>query len=192
MAKIKFFAPSNYMVFSTLADKLESTNDFSKADIIILPGGADISPWLYSDEVGESRGMDYGRDVREAQLVVEARVLNVPVFGICRGAQLLHALSGGTLVKHLKEHHTRDHPVVDARTKQVQFQVNSLHHQAIPPKEAIAMYGIENVLLSEDGFCTEAFVDYKRNVCGVQYHPEYTSCPKQGIEFAFNMIDNMV
>jgi putative glutamine amidotransferase len=193
MEILKFYTPSYSSEIYTLTGKLQSVKTMDEADFVYLQGGADISPFIYSREKGDSVGVQYTRDIEEASVALEARIYNIPVFGICRGAQLLHTLNGGTLIKHLNGHQGQQHGVIYPETGEIApFLVNSVHHQAIPPSEAIRMYGNENILLSEDGQATEAFYDEKRNVCGVQYHPEYTTCPRGAIEFAYNLIKQMV
>lgn len=191
MKPITFFSP-RWASLNTMGDRVRHVQNLKEADFLLLTGGEDISPFLYSEEVGESRGMNYSRDVEDAAATIEARIFNIPVFGICRGAQLLHVLNGGTLIKHLAGHTGQQHKVVRANGTAIDFMVNSVHHQAIPPAEAVAMYGEGNVILSEDKFATEAFFDEKRNVGGVQYHPEFSSCPKAAIDFAFEIIEAMV
>jgi putative glutamine amidotransferase len=63
---------------------------------LLLTGGGDV---ILSDEDGLDpvREMDRDRDFWEAALYLEAEAAGKPVFGICRGLQLINRLLGGTL-----------------------------------------------------------------------------------------------
>ncbi len=72
-------------------------NDLSDVDGIIIGGGDDISPDLYHGEIVATARLDPVRDALEERLVHEALALNLPVMGICRGAQMINVALGGTL-----------------------------------------------------------------------------------------------
>ena len=83
-------------------DDMTETNS-----ILILHGGADISPSLHNKKAAPwTHANDYPspRDKAEVALAQRAIAPNIPIFGICRGAQLLTALAGGTLVQHVNGH----------------------------------------------------------------------------------------
>jgi len=71
-------------------------------DGVVLPGGGDLDPRLYGEEPG-----DACYDVNDAQdgldLAVARRSIDagLPVFGVCRGHQLLNVLYGGTLIQDM-------------------------------------------------------------------------------------------
>ena len=71
-------------------------------DGVVLPGGGDLDPGLY----GEPRS-DVCYDVSPAQDALDVAVARqaidagLPVFGICRGHQLLNVLYGGTLIQDM-------------------------------------------------------------------------------------------
>ena len=72
-------------------------NDLSRVSGVIIGGGDDISPDLYKGKLVTSARVDPARDALEAQLVKEAFAHDIPVLGICRGAQMLNVALGGTL-----------------------------------------------------------------------------------------------
>lgn len=106
-----------------------SPKELAKGDLLIVWGGADISPSLYGHPVNK-RTHAYvelsERDKIEWGLMQEAVRLQIPIVGICRGAQMLCALAGGSLWQHVTGH-GGDHVVItdDGR----EFRTNSLHHQ---------------------------------------------------------------
>lgn len=193
---LKYFTVSQYFHLSPATWESYKNLSFRKvptideADFLLLTGGSDISSYIYGEEPvpGGTRGVDYERDIEEIHAVGVARVFNIPQVGICRGMQLLHALSGGKLIQHIDGHVGGNHKMINAKTKKFISEVNSLHHQALPISQAISMYGVDNITLSEDEKAVESFVDTKRNSMGVQYHPEYTSCPETARHFFFDML----
>jgi putative glutamine amidotransferase len=119
-------------------------------DGILFTGGGDVDPAHYAPVAhAEVGGLDPERDVYETALARVAVQRGLPVFGICRGAQLLNVALGGTLIQHLPEvtgleHRAKEqwaeavHTVRvlgDSRlagaVQQEIVGVNSLHHQAV-------------------------------------------------------------
>jgi len=79
-----------------------------RVDGILLSGGVDVDPRWYEgreagataargEEGGGPGATDLARDAFELALLREALASGVPVFGICRGFQLLNVALGGTL-----------------------------------------------------------------------------------------------
>ena len=99
--------------------------------MLILWGGEDISPSIYNQDVVHARAPKDPsmRDQREITMFKAAVKLGIPIIGICRGAQLACALSGGTLFQHIQGGHHGDHEVetYDGKT----MHTSSCHHQAL-------------------------------------------------------------
>lgn len=79
-------------------------------DGLLLPGGGDVAPERYGEPVDPLCGTpDPALD--ELQLtVLDWFVKNEkPVFGICRGIQVINVYFGGTLIQHVPDalHHMR-------------------------------------------------------------------------------------
>jgi gamma-glutamyl-gamma-aminobutyrate hydrolase PuuD len=71
-------------------------------DGLIFSGGPDVAPSLYGAAPGgETSGERLARDVAEVVLMSAALEHDVPLLGICRGAELLNVVRGGTLVEDL-------------------------------------------------------------------------------------------
>ncbi len=108
----------------------ESTGDLSQASLLMIGGGEDIDPLLYTDKpsiknygtIGGSR-----RDKTEVKDFKEHLAKGGKSIGICRGSQLLTALSGGSLIQHVTNHGGRNHDIeyIDGTI----CSVSSLHHQ---------------------------------------------------------------
>lgn len=60
-------------------------------DGLILSGGSDINPLLYKGRKdAHNTKLDKKRDAFELQMIATSVKRKIPIFGICRGAQLLN------------------------------------------------------------------------------------------------------
>jgi len=151
------------------------------ADGLFLTGGVDVDPALYGEAVLPECGkLDPWRDRLEAAYWKGFYEANKPVFGICRGLQVINVLMGGTLYQDLPaqlglEHpHNTIHPVQAMEgtflreTFGEEFTVNSFHHQAVKDLAE----GLEVCATSMGGQIVEAFRHKTRPILAVQWHPE--------------------
>ena len=71
-------------------------------DGVVLPGGGDLDPRLYGEEPGAAC-YDVSHAQDELDLAIARRSIDagLPVFGVCRGHQLLNVLYGGTLIQDM-------------------------------------------------------------------------------------------
>lgn len=169
----------------------ERNNALEECCGIIFTGGADVVPERYGrPEEYERCHVDHERDEMEFALVHKARELNMPVLGICRGAQLLNVAYGGTLIVDISTDHGNDiehrsHEGVDARhelevepgtiLKKIcgvfEGNINSAHHQAV--ENLAGLFTVAAV--APDGII-EAFEVAEAGgnpfLLAVQWHPE--------------------
>jgi len=69
---------------------------------LILTGGPDVDPSRYGEPAApETYGVSELQDAFEAALFRSAQRLSRPVLAICRGAQLVNVLCGGSLDQHI-------------------------------------------------------------------------------------------
>ncbi len=149
-------------------------------DGLLLTGGGDISPAVFGVTSDLCRGVDEARDAFELSLCRAFMREGKPVFGICRGAQLLNTAAGGTLFFDIPGHSQgapRDavsHTVavspgsrLFSAVGEARIPVNSFHHQAVRD----AAPGFRVSALAEDG-TAEAIEHETRFWLGVQWHPE--------------------
>ncbi|MEW6981588.1 gamma-glutamyl-gamma-aminobutyrate hydrolase family protein [Colwelliaceae bacterium 6471] len=153
-------------------------------DGLIVGGGDDISPEHYDGEIDNKIKIDIERDQLEISWINKALQNNIPLIGICRGAQLINVVLGGTLYKDIRplRRLTYNRPGL-LPTKQVRLaqdsvlakvcnklnlRVNSLHHQAI---KNIGK-NLRVVGRDLDGIA-QAVESTQNNIIGLQWHPEY-------------------
>jgi GMP synthase-like glutamine amidotransferase len=111
-------------------------------DALVIWGGADISPSLYSERVSSLCGATYElskRDYEEASACQAAIERGIPIIGVCRGAQLACAVSGGRLLQHV-DNHGRTH-LMDTHDG-LRMKTSSVHHQMMYP------FDVEHKLLA--------------------------------------------
>lgn len=148
--------------------------------VLLLEGGSDIDPSIYGEPNRYSyvSGHSMRRDETERRYIDLALENNVPIFGICRGHQLLAAHMGGTLWQDLQQDGMGGHEgrhLVYLENDLLNWAgsethaVNSLHHQAVRnlPKGSVqlAMYRGVN----------EALWYPQIRAVSVQWHPELAS-----------------
>lgn len=79
-------------------------------DGLLLAGGGDIAPNRYGSAGHPAiYEVDEARDAGELALLHAARAANMPILGICRGAQLINVALGGTLIEHLPDSTSQPH-----------------------------------------------------------------------------------
>ena len=145
-------------------------------DGLLLPGGGDIHPRRYGAAVENCQGVDEERDQLELETFCRALEAGKPIFGICRGVQLINVALGGTLHQHVEGHSKVDgvdgrHPTrAEGFLGEIygpRFCVNSSHHQALQRLGR----GLRAVQWAEDGII-EAVEHRSLPIWGVQWHPE--------------------
>lgn len=157
------------------------------ADGLLLSGGVDVDPQYYDEPKKETCNFTHtAQDETGMYLIKRAIEKKLPIFGICRGMQLLNVYFGGSLYQDLNtelteimEHNTElkdgelSHEVsIEKGTllhdliQHDTMQVNTYHHQAVKTLgkgltvNAVATDGIIEAFEGPDG------------LLAVQWHPE--------------------
>ncbi|MBI1278150.1 MAG: gamma-glutamyl-gamma-aminobutyrate hydrolase family protein [Anaerolineaceae bacterium] len=162
---------------------------YERLDGVLLPGGGDMRPNIYGAETNPlTDNIDDARDHVEVNLTRWAFDDDIPVFGICRGHQVVNVALGGTLIQDVPSEigtdishnvtvprNSRPHEVnIDPGSRlanilgTTQIAVNSLHHQSVgvaAPDACVTAY-------SPDGVVEAIEIPHKKFVLSVQWHPE--------------------
>ena len=157
--------------------------DITPYDRLLLPGGEDIDPHRYGEEINGSGRTTPALDALQFTVADQFIRSGKPVFGICRGHQLINVYFGGSLYQ--------DHPLAEShrwdRINQADrvhmniseegsfihalygknFSTNSAHHQAVKQLGK----GLHICRYSDDGI-PEAMYHLTLPVYSVQWHPE--------------------
>jgi putative glutamine amidotransferase len=153
----------------------------------LIPGSpADVDPACYGEEPHPRLGpVNPLRTHFEIQLVRLALTRELPVFGICGGAQVLNVALGGALYQDIPSQvpkaykhsgspepaHTID-IVPDTRLAAIlgtpEMRVNSLHHQAVK----VPGQGLVVSASARDGVIEAVEIPGRPFALGVQWHPE--------------------
>jgi putative glutamine amidotransferase len=160
-----------------------------RLDGLVLSGGPDLAPAAYGAQPHTELGStEPALDVFEYAVAREALRLELPVLGICRGAQTLNVARGGTLHQHLPDvvgdaiAHRQDQDgrqpthlvevLPGSRLAGVlgttRLHVNSFHHQAIDRLGT----GLRACALAPDGTIEGIEDDALPFVVAVQWHAE--------------------
>ena len=158
-------------------------------DGLCISGGADIDPAIYGCDKDETTEVysDGRFDESDLLLLRAFEKAGKPVFGICRGIQLINAAHGGDLIQDIPSLIETEHnqqkmtpPVDDGKTAHTvrlvkgtrmqklfgsEISVNSYHHQAVNTPAS----GFTVSAYSSDGI-VEAME--KNRILAVQWHPE--------------------
>jgi gamma-glutamyl-gamma-aminobutyrate hydrolase PuuD len=145
---------------------------YEDGDILLLIGGADI-------------GTNPERDAHELKLIDKYIEQGKPIFGICRGMQLLGLRYNLNFIKHIPELDTHINHLSssdgwkgDSSFHKIKnnlgqsFIVNSRHHQGFLKSES------HNLFLTEWAWSEDCIIeairgnDYSTYFSGVQFHPE--------------------
>ena len=154
----KLFTPWGIVI-----DNIDMLED---VDLVVFTGGTDVNPKLYGETPLPTTQMDNNdRDRREQAVYTRALFLELPMVGICRGAQFLNVMNNGKLRQHIEKHTACTHALY-ANGISI-GEVLGDHHQSMLPA------GEHQILsTSEDGVVEEVFWPLTRCL-GVQWHPEW-------------------
>ncbi len=167
-------------------------------DGLLLSGGADVDPSRYGEApVNGSVDVEADRDELDFELLSRAGRLEAPVFGICRGLQVINVALGGTLWQDIPAQRPRgvEHsfpsregydrarpahqirvspsapgtlPLAAALAAMGEAFVNSRHHQAVKDLAS----GLVALAASPDDLVEAFACEAGPFLAAVQWHPE--------------------
>ncbi|MAA66889.1 MAG: peptidase C26, partial [Alteromonadaceae bacterium] len=154
-------------------------------DGVVFAGGTHVHPERYGQKPQVKARYDRVRDNTDWRLLSEAQALNLPVLGICRGAQLINIFRGGSLCQDVTplRVNTRHRPlllplqrvrlVLPSRLgrimKHPSIGANRIHSQAIKQLGK----DLRVVAVDNDLFVQAIENEGGQWQLGVQWHPEY-------------------
>ncbi|NJE04381.1 gamma-glutamyl-gamma-aminobutyrate hydrolase family protein [Thermococcus sp. MV11] len=172
-------------------------------DGILLIEGPDVHPHFYGEDPSSSiKYVDVERDELEIELVKRAVEKGVPVFGVCRGMQVINVALGGTLYQDINEipkaiKHDWELKLIgpSQRVHGVRIKMNSRLYEILKDElnvegtnevhvrvnsfhhQAVKRVGegIRPVAYAVDGLieAIEGTGEYEGFILGVQWQPEY-------------------
>lgn len=180
--------------------------------LVVFTGGSDVDPDMYGHSKSTQCGStNFKRDEQEKEIFDMAVALKIPMAGICRGAQFLCAVNGGTLIQHLDNHY-KSHKILTHNGRN--FVVTSTHHQLANPTYLVEenrakvlawayprlsdyyhvgqpKRGLIRGLADTINIDVEYEVVYynKSNSIGFQYHPEIMSEESEGFKYVAEMCE---
>lgn len=175
-----------------------------EGDVVLFGGGEDISPTIYQQKPSRYSGASVDlslRDKFEVVVYTTALARGIPMIGICRGAQLICALAGGSLYQHVDSHGTSHYMTTN---EDEEIYVSSVHHQMMNPinteHELLAWSSDvrSHVHLVEGEIDMDAEVEpevvWFNNVkaLAIQYHPEFMDFNSRGVTYARELVDKLI
>jgi len=179
------------LLIPLLADEALLRTLYDRMDGLLLPGGVDLHPNQYGEEIHEKCGpISEVRDEVELALIQWGMADHKPMLAICRGIQVLNVALGGSLYQDIQAQvpqagrhdchasHARNqvaHDVAVAADSRLAYlvgtdrlPVNSFHHQAV--KDVAP--GLVITARAPDGIVEAVEGDGRPFLLGVQWHPE--------------------
>lgn len=155
-----------------------------EADVVVFTGGPDVNPALYGAKPHPQSRWDLQRDDRDMALYTKCYQEGIPMVGICRGAQFLHVMNGGSLYQHVNNH-VGDHNMVDNDNRSIVGRISSTHHQMVMSNNRMKVLGkayksterwrdVVTVEKTRQHPDIEAFFYEDTCSLGFQGHPEFT------------------
>lgn len=164
----------------------------TRIDGLLITGGQDVDPAIFGEQPHPMLGrVNPCRDEIEIALCKEAAKRDIPVFGICRGCQLMNIAAGGDIYQDVPSQTDKDKLICHSQSAPKWFgiheitivegtllsriigtdgcRVNSFHHQAARR----AGRSLRAAAYAPDGIIEALEAQDKRFFLGVQWHPEH-------------------
>ena len=187
----------------------ESIRNGAEIDALVIWGGEDISTSLYKEKASKftySGPSLSHRDKVESEACQAAIDRNIPIIGVCRGAQLVCAMAGGRLIQHVTGHggsHAMD--TFDG----MKIITTSVHHQMMYPFDidhkmiAWSSERQSNIYINDTGLNDERMNNKmepeivwfpKIRALAIQGHPEFVMNPDDSpfVQYCLDLVDEFI
>lgn len=199
---MKVFVVGRGISYANWIPDLQLVSTIHDAELVLFTGGEDISPSIYGHRnVGSY--FNVRRDHEEVNAYFAALKIKKPMYGTCRGLQLLCAMNGGRLFQDMS--HPMRHEII---TKENDVIItNSLHHQLCDPYnlhpsqyEILAFAdSLSDELISAERNYTRAdhikepeIVFFPKTKClGIQGHPEMMDINSGLVKYARKCLEKL-
>ncbi len=171
-------------------DGVSADDVLARAGALVLCDGEDVHPSRYGEEPQPDVEVEYNaaRDSLEIPLLKAALDADFPIYGICRGMQVLNVALGGKLIQHVEDHSAYEeggeelpsyHRIYISPGSKLAavvgsggfVRVNSRHHQGMKePQKSSAL--LASAYSLEDGYIEALESPGHRWVIAVQFNPE--------------------
>lgn len=123
------------MPMTSIKEKISRTNG------IVLCGGGDIDPEFYApDEPFHAKNddIDRERDLIEKESIIDALRIEIPVFGICRGFQIINTTFGGSLYQHIPDQFKPEGDSINHQQADLEIPPDETSHEVKIKKDSFA------------------------------------------------------
>ena len=162
------------------------------AEVTVLPATATADEVLAHEPEGvflsNGPGDPEATGAYAVPMIQSLLELDLPIFGICLGHQMLALALGGRTVKMGHGHHGANHPVRDVETGKV--EITSMNHGFAVDSQSLPAGVIETHVSLFDGSNCGIRVQEKP-VFSVQYHPEAAPGPQDSLYLFQRFADAM-
>jgi putative glutamine amidotransferase len=189
---LAFMIPELTLASPHVPKSLKVKHYVDALDGLLLQGGADMSPKSYGESpINPMWAGDEIRDAYEIELFHEFVTQGKPVFGICRGHQVINVALGGKLYQDIatqcpgKASH-RDEAKYENHFHELRIlpgtwlarvypdvelsRINTIHHQAV---KQLGEGLVAEAVSEPDGIIEAMRWEGHSFVVGVQWHPEF-------------------
>ena len=177
---------------SKVSNAIEAAAQLARVDAVVPTGGSDIGAKYYNQPT--TKYMEYvhaARDLSDYHIIRMADSMNMPMLGLCRGAQFMNVVRGGALYQDIDKQRTRRNTYISHRGPNYSWNyhnitvydnsklssamgkgthyVNSMHHQGIRTLGS----NIKVTARSADSLIEGFEATDRAFYVGVQFHPEF-------------------
>lgn len=177
---------------SKVSNAIEAAAQLARVDAVVPTGGSDIGAKYYNQPT--TKYMEYvhaARDLSDYHIIRIADSMNMPMLGLCRGAQFMNVVRGGALYQDIDKQRTRRNTYISHRGPNYSWNyhnitvydnsklssamgkgthyVNSMHHQGIRTLGS----NIKVTARSADSLIEGFEATDRAFYVGVQFHPEF-------------------